>query len=143
MRIWSIHPSQLDRVALVACWRETLLAQKVLAGETRGYTKHPQLTRFREQPDPLAAVGSYLAGIADEADRRGYRFDRTKITRELTTPLPALAVSDGQLAFEWMHLLAKSAARSPDWHATIVDQAPAAHPLFRIIPGPKADWERA
>ena len=47
MRIWSLHPSLLDRRALVACWRETLLAQKVLRGLTRGYTNHPQLIRFR------------------------------------------------------------------------------------------------
>ena len=32
MRLWSLHPSQLDRRALVAGWREALLAQKVLAG---------------------------------------------------------------------------------------------------------------
>ena len=34
MRLWSIHPHQLDRAALVACWREALLAQAVIAGRT-------------------------------------------------------------------------------------------------------------
>ncbi|CAM3000541.1 pyrimidine dimer DNA glycosylase/endonuclease V [Dermacoccus abyssi] len=47
MRLWSLHPSQLDRRALEAGWREALLAQKVLAGGTRGYTHRPQLQRFR------------------------------------------------------------------------------------------------
>ena len=36
MRIWSAHPSLLDRRALIACWRESLRAQKVLRGLTRG-----------------------------------------------------------------------------------------------------------
>ncbi len=30
MRIWSLHPKYLDRQGLLACWRETLLAQKVM-----------------------------------------------------------------------------------------------------------------
>ena len=58
VRIWSLHPDHLDRQGLTACWRETLLAQAVLAGRTRGYTRHPQLARFQELPDPLGAVGA-------------------------------------------------------------------------------------
>lgn len=64
MRIWSLHPCLLDRRALVACWRETLLAQKVLRGLTRGYTNHPQLIRFRAHPQPLEAVAAYLSRLA-------------------------------------------------------------------------------
>jgi len=59
VRIWSLHPCLLDRRALVACWRETLLAQKVLRGLTRGYTNHPQLIRFRAHPQPLEAGAAY------------------------------------------------------------------------------------
>ena len=33
MRLWSLHPSLLDRRALVADWREGLLAQKVLLAD--------------------------------------------------------------------------------------------------------------
>jgi len=79
VRIWSLHPSLLDRRALVACWRETLLAQKVLRGLTRGYTNHPQLIRFRAHPQPLEAVAAYLSRLADEADARGYSFNRALI----------------------------------------------------------------
>lgn len=79
MRIWSLHPCLLDRRALVACWRETLLAQKVLRGLTRGYTNHPQLIRFRAHPQPLEAVAAYLSGLVDEADARGYSFNRALI----------------------------------------------------------------
>lgn len=50
MRIWSVHPSLLDAKGLVACWRETLLAQKVLQGLTKGYKNHPQLDRFSNPP---------------------------------------------------------------------------------------------
>lgn len=32
MRLWSLHPSYLDAVGLVALWREGLLARKVLQG---------------------------------------------------------------------------------------------------------------
>ncbi|WP_312350379.1 pyrimidine dimer DNA glycosylase/endonuclease V [Actinomyces sp.] len=81
MRLWSLDPSYLDAKGLVACWREALLAQAVLAGRTKGYTHHPQLERFREAPDPLAAIAAYLEGIAAEATRRGYHFDTTRIIR--------------------------------------------------------------
>ena len=46
MKIWSLHPEYLDRQGLVACWRESLLAQKVLAGKTVGYIWYLQFTRF-------------------------------------------------------------------------------------------------
>ena len=69
MRLWSVHPSLLDRRALVACWREGLLAQKVLRGLTKGYTQHPQLVRFRAMDDPVQAVVTWLHGLADEAEK--------------------------------------------------------------------------
>lgn len=56
MRLWSLPPSLLDAKGLVALWREALLAQKVLQGETRGYRNHPQLARFKQQDDPAAAL---------------------------------------------------------------------------------------
>ncbi|MFP3319689.1 MAG: pyrimidine dimer DNA glycosylase/endonuclease V [Acidilobus sp.] len=40
MRLWSISPGYLDARGLLALWREALLAQKVLTGLTRGYTRH-------------------------------------------------------------------------------------------------------
>ncbi|WP_336642660.1 pyrimidine dimer DNA glycosylase/endonuclease V [Microbacterium sp. MMO-113] len=143
MRIWSLHPEYLDRQGLVACWRETLLAQAVLADATKGYQRHPQLERFRATADPVAAVGAYLAGVADEADERGYRFDRTRI-RRAESAVPSIPVTTGQLAREWEHLRAKLAERSPDVlsrHGSV--ELPEAHPLFVVVPGPVASWERA
>lgn len=142
MRIWSLHPVHLDRQGLIACWRETLLAQAVIAGRTKGYTRHPQLERFRAEAEPLAAIGAYLVGLAEEAERRGYRFDRTRIDAP-GTPEPRIEVTDGQLALEWAHLLAKLAARSPEDWERWRSATPAPHPLFVVVPGPVAPWERA
>lgn len=140
MRIWSLHPSVLDRAALVACWRETLLAQKVLAGGTRGYTRHPQLDRWRTVADPIDAVGHYLTALRDEATVRGYRFDGTRILRP-GTPAPAIPVTDGQLAFELAHLRAKVAARDAVWLPRLPAVA-AAGPSFVVVRGPIEHWER-
>lgn len=76
MRLWSIHPAYLDPAGLTACWREGLLARKVLLNQTTGYRNHPQLARFRHCTNPSAAIDTYLHGICDEAHRRGYRFDQ-------------------------------------------------------------------
>lgn len=78
MRLWSLHPSLLDRQGLMGLWREALLARHVLLGLTKGYTKHPQLNRFRSHPDSLLAIDFYLAIVCQEGRRRGYNFDMTK-----------------------------------------------------------------
>lgn len=144
MRLWSLHPRYLDRRGLVACWREALLAQAVLAGRTRGYTSHPQLLRFRESGDSVGTVGDYLSAVADEADARNYRFDRSRIDRPGVEVRPRLVVSTGQLALEWMHLRHKLAERAPDdlrrWESLGI---PLPHPLFHVVEGPIAPWERA
>jgi hypothetical protein len=224
MRLWSVHPRYLDTVGLVACWREALLAQKVLTGTTRGYRHHPQLERFlpgsalatharrdpRSRPDvpaertdpdetsgaaaggaaaggaaaagaagvaavagavaadgwpeggPAAAAGvaavaggwpaggwpgdlvvAYLHGIADEADARGFAFDRSRIAGPRPV-VDAVEVTDGQLAHEWAHLRTKLADRSPDvaarWAGVV---RPDAHPCFVVVPGSVAPWEAA
>jgi Pyrimidine dimer DNA glycosylase len=142
MRIWSLHPHYLDRQGLTACWRETLLAQAVLAGRTRGYTRHPQLQRFREQPDPIGALAWYLHGVADEADRRGYQFARERIDRKAEAA-PPIAVTAGQLQLEWVWLLSKLKARSPsDFHQWSGVGEPETHPSFHEVEGPVASWER-
>ena len=151
MRIWSLHPRYLDRQGLTACWREGLLAQAVLAGRTRGYRQHSQLERFRAQPDPVAAVGAFLEAVAREAADRGYSFDVTRIDRTGppagTAPagaaVPRIPVTEGQVAHEWAHLAAKLAARSPQRAAAQAGVTnPDVHPLFVVVPGPAAPWER-
>ena len=142
MRLWSLHPKYLDARGLVACWREGLLARKVLLGETRGYRNHPQLERFRSSSDPLLFIDCYSNGIWSEAATRGYKFDRTKI--KLRRIRSQLTVTDGQLAFEFDHLKKKLKVRDPIRSATLLyEQAPVPHPLFEMVAGGIAVWERA
>lgn len=143
MRLWSLHPQYLDRMALVACWREGLLAQKVLAGLTKGYTRHPQLERFRASEHPRANIGAFLTGIAHEADGRGYAFDHSKINApgDLEGAIP---VTVGQLAFEAEHLRQKVCERDPGWQGLPPEGAVLVpHPLFRVTAGGIETWERA
>src|SRR5208283_2242181 len=81
MRLWTLHPKYLDARGLVALWREALLAQKVLRGAARGYRHHPQLRRFSGQKNPPATLAAYLGAVHEEAGRRKYRFDASKIGR--------------------------------------------------------------
>ena len=142
MRLWSLHPRYLDRQGLTGGWREALLAQAVLAGRTTGYRAHPQLVRFRAHPDPAAAVGSFLLVLAEEAGERGYRFDRSRIDHP-GAPVVRIRVTDGQVGYEWQHLLAKLAQRDPGRLATLSGlTTPEVHPLFEVVPGPVEAWER-
>ena len=142
MRLWTLHPRYLDAQGLVALWRESLLALAVLRGETRGYRHHPQLSRFRVQPEPLAIIAAYLRGVHDESLARGYRFDAALIPEaRLVAPLNE---TDGQLLYEWDHLREKLRVRSPaSYEKCLVVERPLAHPLFEIVSGPVAVWERA
>ena len=141
MRLWSLHPKYLDRQGIVALWRETLLAQAVLRGETRGYRNHPQLARFRNHPAPLAAISQYLKGIHAEAEVRGYAFDKSKIIPTRTSV--TLTVTSGQTEYEWVHLMAKLKIRSPvlyrQWRKI---EKPEVHPIFKVQQGEIETWER-
>ncbi|WP_193104448.1 pyrimidine dimer DNA glycosylase/endonuclease V [Brachybacterium sp. FME24] len=154
MRLWSLHPRHLDRPGLTGCWRESLLAQAVLAGRTQGYRAHPQLERFRAQEDPLVTIGTYLETVAQEATERGYRFDRARIDRRPTVAPPQepgkyavvgrIPVTEGQLALEWEHLLLKLSRRDPErWERESALPGPELHPLFVAVPGEVEPWERA
>ena len=141
MRLWTVHPQYLDTKGLLAAWREGLLAQKVLRGKTRGYTRHPQLQRFQKRKAPAETIARYLNAVANEAERRGYRFDRTKI---LVRGIGGkLIETRGQLLFEWSHLKRKLRSRAPTvYRACCKIDIPKAHPLFRIVPGPIRSWEK-
>jgi hypothetical protein len=140
MRLWTLHPKYLDAKGLVALWRETLLAQKVLAGRTRGYRHHPQLHRFRACANPAGAIAAYLREIHAEALRRGYRFDARKIGRaHYTGKLP---VTTGQLAYELEHLRRKLFARDRSrFHSLATSVRAQLHPLFRLRKGAIEPWE--
>ncbi len=141
MRLWSLHPSLLDSAGLVALWRETLLAQKVLQGKTKGYKFHPQLDRFKKCKDPVSAIALYLTAIHGESVRRGYSFDKSKIgTVKSKIKIPVRA---GQIDYELTHLKRKLKIRDREKLAEIstLRKTPL-HPLFRRIPGDVEDWEK-
>lgn len=138
MRLWSLAPRYLDRAGLTACWREALLAQAVLAGETRGYRHHPQLVRFAAHPDPLAAIGAYLVALHDESCARGYCYDAGRIRQRAST-VAQIPVTTGQLTYEQAHLRAKLGRRDPD-RVELLGADP--HPLFYVVPGEVEPWER-
>jgi len=142
MRLWTVHPRHLDAAGLVALWREALLAQAVLLGRTRGYTRHPQLQRFRSAADPAACIAGYLRVVADEAKSRGYAFNPARIVTS-GSPARDIAETKGQLLYEWEHLGRKLRRRSPAWYRDhIAGAQPTSHPLFRIVAGGVRDWER-
>ena len=140
MRLWSLHPKYLDPKGLVALWRESLLAKKVLAGLTRGYRSHPQLLRFKATDDPLNQINSYLTVVLNESIRRGYRFNPGKIDqRRILLQIP---VTIGQLDYELKHLQNKLSNRAPKYYNLIKDLKNAdPHPIFIPRPGELEDWE--
>lgn len=141
MRLWSLHPKYLDPQGLVALWRETLLAQAVLRGEAQGYRNHPQLDRFKQCSAPLSAISTYLKAIHAEADSRGYAFDKRKIKPSRKKIM--LSVTQGQMQYEWLHLMAKLKIRNPavylKWQKIAVFEP---HPLFKVVRGDVEIWER-
>lgn len=140
MRLWSIHPSYLDAKGLVALWREGLLAQNVLLGKTKGYKNHPQLIRFKADKNPQGAIASYLKAVADEADRRGYHFGRNKIMNEELSG--SIAVTTGQLDYEFKHLLEKLRKRDPVRYEQLFKTTEIElHPIFNKVIGDREDWE--
>ena len=71
MRLWSFDPKYLDSIGLVALWRESLLAKKVLQGKTKGYVNHPQLKRFKDSNNAIQGINFYLFQVLNEAIERG------------------------------------------------------------------------
>ncbi len=140
MRLWTLHPKYLDPRGLVAVWREALLAQAVLKGQTSGYKNHPQLIRFRNTSSPTDSIAYYLRGVFDESCRRGYCFDVVKIGSAGT--VESIIATRGQLDYEWMHLKKKLRARAPSWLNRIQTiPRPVPHPLFSIVSGKVEEWE--
>jgi hypothetical protein len=140
VRLWTLHPKYLDAKGLVALWREALLAQKVLRGKTKGYRHHPQLLRFQAHAKPVAAVAAFLKAVHEEATRRGYDFDGSKIAR--FRAVITLEETDGQLLYEWEHLQRKLKHRAPQVLAAHEQiSVPEPHPIFRVVTGSVRDWE--
>lgn len=141
MRLWSIHPKYLDLKGLVALWRETLLAKKVLQNETKGYKNHPQLERFKNQTWPLEHMNIFLNEIYKEAKKRDYNFDQNKIGE--LSECSKVPVTTGQITYEFKHLLEKLKERDSMRYnkykeITKIDINPA----FKKVSGSIEKWEK-
>ena len=72
MRIWNeINPSRLCRKHLLAEHRETLCIWSVIINNKKGYSKHPETVRFRNNLNALSYRHNL---IVNEATKRGYTF---------------------------------------------------------------------
>ena len=142
MRLWSLHPKYLDSKGLVAVWRESLLAKSVLEGKTKGYTKHPQLIRFKNHPFPLVAINNYLLHVIGEAKSRGYNFNQKKID-VFDRQIEPIEVNLGQVQYEFTHLKNKLKTRNLDIYTKLmlVKQIEP-HPVFKIKEGGVEKWEK-
>ena len=141
MRLWTFHPKYLDARGLVALWREALLAQAVLRGRTRGYTRHPQLVRFRLARAPVGCIAEYLKAVHAEGVVRGYAFEAGKIARGGRGK--TIAATRGQLDYELSCLLDKLRHRDPKRYDDLNRaRRIEPHPLFPIVPGGVEDWEK-
>jgi Pyrimidine dimer DNA glycosylase (EC 3.2.2.17)/DNA-(apurinic or apyrimidinic site) lyase (EC 4.2.99.18) len=111
-------------------------------GLTRGYTKHPQLERFRRTSDPVLYIGTYLYYVYLEGRRRGYDFNLGKIVR-YDLGLPRVPVTSGQVRYEFQHLLGKLRARDPARYEALKGEVEVkVHPLFYVVEGDVEPWER-
>jgi hypothetical protein len=142
MRLWSIHPKYLDSIGLIALWRETLLAKKVLQKKTKGYKNHPQLIRFKEQKSPLNAINNYLHFILMEAKKRGFKFDERKAG--IKTKINKIPITKGQIEFEFKWFKLKLRKRNPEKLKELKKIIKIeSNPLFKVIKGKKENWEKS
>ena len=116
------------------------MAKHVLEGKTKGYKNHPQLDRFKKASEPLHCINHYLEQVHVESARRDYNFNSDKI--EWGFQVGCLDVTQGQLEYEWTHLMNKLQTRDEDRFLRYRElEDIETHPLFRIVPGEVESWE--
>jgi len=134
MRLWSIHPEYLDSIGLVALWRESLLAQKVLKSETQSHKNHPQLKKFKACPHPQYAIANYLVEIWKESQRRGYNFNKEKIRH--TKIVEKIPITQSELKCEFDLLRERLKKRTPSKYQNLLSvKEIECNPIFKITEG--------
>jgi hypothetical protein len=144
MRLWSFDPKYLDSIGLVALWRESLLAKKVLQGKTKGYVNHPQLKRFKDSNNAIQGINFYLFQVLNEAIERGYRFDKKKIDfKKVEKYEKDIKVSNGQLKYEFNYFLKKMIKRDYKRYLLFKNEEKIEiNKTFKKVRGKIADWEK-
>lgn len=141
MRLWSIHPKYLDRAWLLACWREWLLAKKVLEWNTKWYKNHPQLIRFKQLREPLVWINAFLSQIYLESVRRWYKFNSDKIC--LVSDINIIKVTEWQVQFEVKHLSNKLLIRDYERYLILSKNNKIdINSIFELIPWDIELWEK-
>lgn len=117
------------------------------------YFNHPQLQRFKEQKEhDLLFLSAYLWEIWKEGQSRGYNFTWQKIWKH-SRNIPkwiygTIAVTKGQLEWEFKHLCRKVMKRDRDWFIKIKGQefrdnyTIKANPIFKVVYGDIESWEK-
>jgi len=144
MRLWSFDPKYLDSIGLVALWRESLLAKKVLQGKTKGYVNHPQLKRFKDSNNAIQGINFYLFQVLNEAIERGYRFDKKKIDfKKVEKYEKDIKVSNGQLKYEFNYFLKKMIKRDYKRYLLFKNEEKIEiNKTFKKVKGKIANWEK-
>ena len=143
MRLWTINFKYLDAKGLVALWREALLAKNVLAGLTKGYKNHPQLDRFYAHENALEAINAYLAEVYAQACARGYKFDAAKAGEFDERNLVKIAVSSGQIEYEFAFLQKKLKSRDINaYERNLSVKKIEVASIFKEIEGGIEPWEK-
>jgi hypothetical protein len=79
--------------------------------------------------------------LHEESENRGYSFNKSKIGAA-RKPI-SISVTNGQMNYEWQHLMAKLKQRSPavyeKWYKCKTIEP---HPLFTVYAGEIEEWEK-
>ncbi|WP_170018885.1 pyrimidine dimer DNA glycosylase/endonuclease V [Campylobacter sp. RM16190] len=143
MRLWTISPVYLDAKGLVALWREALLAKHVLNGLTKGYKNHPQLDRFYAHDNPKELINAYLQEVYDEASKRGYKFDKSKIDAFSSQNLSPVQVTSGQIEYEFAFLQDKLRVRDAlMYERNLSVNEVGIMSIFKAVNGDVEPWEK-
>lgn len=97
------------------------------------------MIRFRASSNPIGAIGYYLSEVVNEAKKRNYVFDASKIESIDTTV--RIPVTDGQVLYEKEHLSRKLTIRDPQRIPFLEKPPTLIYPLFIVITGGVEDWE--
>lgn len=157
MRLWSLHPKYLDSSGLGGLWREGLGAMSVI-GTNKGYSKHPQLTRFTPK-----ILFRYMSFIYEHSLHRQFNYNieclHNKVMNNnifefnkndienIIKENSKIFVNDGQVIYEAHHLLSKLLYRNkPEKYINLLNDVCRGtieiHPIFKIKEGYVEEWEK-
>lgn len=131
MKLWSIHPKYLDKDTLFSCWEEALKVKTII--ENRSRESNLQVSKFKQCDNPLAQINTYLYYLLQEALKRGYKLDSSKISFGLTIFSKKIVIPRIQADFEFNILLKTMKSKNQKQNRrfkSLKNIEP--HPLFKV-----------